>query len=125
METPGNGWIHRKNRLPLETDCDEEGRIITWHVYQGAMLTQRNAFIRNTFCVYWMRVTDGTRNKWHTATERMPTQADADMQNCVFAKNKHGDICIRGYHQFDWNSDLTHWQPLPEPPSDYEALWKM
>ena len=125
MEHLNNGWIHRESRLPAETDGDSTGKVFAWHAYQGVMLTRWDDFPKNSFNVYWMRLSEGIKAPWIAATERKPTKEDSDALNCVLARSSHGDISITGFHQFDWNSDLTHWLSLPLPPSDYKELRKM
>lgn len=125
MDNRNNGWIHKDSRLPAEADGDAGGNVIVWHAYQGAMLSQWHAFTKNSFNVYWMRVSDGITSPWINATEREPTKEDSDALNCVLAKDGHGEISITGFHQFAWNRDLTHWLPLPLPPTDYKILRKM
>ena len=125
MENLNNGWIHGKCRLPDAADGDADGRVFVWHAYQGAMLTPWNDFDRNSFNVYWMRVSDGASAPWIAAVERLPTKEDSDALNCVLAKDMHDGISVTGFHQFGWNSALTHWQRLPAPPSDYKELRKM
>lgn len=125
MEKRNNGWVHGENRLPAEADGDSAGKVFAWHVYQGVMLTHWRDFAKNSFNVYWMRVSDGAPGPWITAAERLPTKGDSDAQNCVLAKDAHGGISVTGFHQFDWNGTLQYWQRLPEPPSDYKELRKM
>lgn len=125
MENRNNGWIHGKSRLPDAADGDADGKIFAWHAFQGVMLTLWSAFSSNPFNVYWMRVSDGAPGPWITAVERLPTKEDSDALNCVLAKNSHDGITVTGFHQFGWNSALTHWQRLPTPPSDYRELRKM
>lgn len=125
MENLNNGWIHGKCRLPDAADGDADGRVFVWHAYQGAMLTPWNEFDRNSFNVYWMRVSDGASAPWIAAVERLPTKEDSDALNCVLAKDMYDGISVTGFHQFGWNSALTHWQRLPAPPSDYKELRKM
>ena len=125
MEKQNNGWIHRKSRLPSAEDGDSTGKVIVWHIYQGAMLTRWDDYTKNPFNVSWMRISDWTTTPWISATETMLTKEDADTLNCVLARNKGGDISITGFHQFTCNNDLTHWMKLPVPPSDYRELRRM
>lgn len=120
-----NGWINGKSRLPCETDGDETGKIFVWHAYQGAMLCRWDHYTRNSFHVYWMPIADTAGKPWMVAAEKMPTKEDADGLSCVFAKDIRGEISVTGWHQFEWNKSLTHWKPLPEPPSDYRELRRM
>ena len=125
MEKRNNGWIHGKSRLPEAADCDAEGKVFAWHAYQGAMLTHWSEFCKNSFNVYWMRVSDSASGPWIAAVERLPAKEDSDVLNCVLARDASGGISVTGFHQFGWNSALTHWQRLPSPPSDYKELRKM
>lgn len=121
MKKQNDGWIHREFRLPAETDADADGRIMAWHVYQGAMLVRWNEFCKNAFNVCWMRISS-CASPWIKSTDRPPTKADSDALNCVLAKNCHDEISIAGFHQFEFHRDLTHWKPLPAPPNKEAAL---
>lgn len=125
MEKRNNGWIHGKSRLPDAADGDADGKVFVWHAYQGAMLTPWSAFDKNSFNVYWMRVSDGVPGPWIEAVERLPTKEDLDALDCVLSKNTRGSISVTGIHQIGWNGAFTHWQRLPAPPSDYRELRKM
>lgn len=116
MERKINGWIHRESRMPAEADGDSTGKVFAWHVYQGVILTRWDDFAKISFNVYWMRISEGINDPWIAVTERKPTKKDSDAHNCVLAKSSHGDVSITGFHQFEWNSDLTHWLHLPLPP---------
>lgn len=124
MEKRNNGWISVKDRRPAQDDGDEYGYVFVWHVYQGVMLTAWNR-ISNQFYAYWMPTKYITAGIWIKATERKPTKADADILNCVLARNSHDGIRVTGWHQFEEASTFTEWLPLPEPPSDFRALRKM
>ena len=124
MELRNNGWIPGSAIYPCETDGDKSGKIFVWHAYQGVMLVGWDEYGCNPFHVYWMRVSDGT-GTWIDASVRAPRKQDSDALNCVLARNVHGEILVTGYHQFLWNSDLTHWQRLPDAPGDYKALRQM
>lgn len=124
MEKRNNGWIPGSSFPPREKDGDKSGKIFVWHAYQGVMLVRWDEYSRNPFHVYWMRVSDGT-GTWIDASVTAPCKADSDALNCVLAMDVHGEILVTGYHQFSWNSDLTHWQRLPDAPGDYKALRKM
>lgn len=119
-----NGWIHRNDRLPTKADASESGKLFAWHVYQGAILCHFSDFTKNAFHVYWMRFTDEMVEPWINAMEKLPTKEDADMMNCVLAKNRYEEVSITGYHQFHHNSALIAWKRLPTPPSDYRELRK-
>lgn len=60
-----------------------------------------------------------TVQKWIPATERLPSEHDADADLCVLAIHK---ACNKRY--WHWRSvkdnpfDFTHWMPLPEPPKE-------
>lgn len=119
-----NGWIHRDVQLPTHDDGNANGLLFAWHVYQGVLLCHWNDFVKNRFNVYWMRIADDTADPWMDAMEKFPTKEDADMMNCVLAKNCYDEISVTGYHQFSQNSTLSHWKRLPTPPSDYRELRK-
>lgn len=125
METQNSRWIHGKSRLPSKADGDTSGKVLVWHAFQGAMLTRWNEYSSNRFNVYWMPLSALDSCPWICAMEKPPTKDDADMLNCVLIKDRFGNILITGYHQFTWNSMLTHWRRLPEPPSDAKELRQM
>ena len=120
-----NGWIHRNSRLPVEEDGNEDGLVLVWHAFQDAMVVRWYDLPRNHFIVYWMRLSDLENIPWINAMERLPTQDDADKLNCVLVMDRHGRVAVTGHHQFEHNRALTHWRPLPEPPSDAKELRQM
>ena len=124
MEKRNNGWIHGKSRLPDAADGDADGKVFVWHAFQGVMLIQWDDYAKNSFYVCWMRISEGT-GPWIPAVEGLPAKEDSDALNCVLAMDRHGDIRVMGYRQFEWNGDLVRWQRLPAPPSDYRELRKM
>lgn len=124
MDSLNNGWIKAKECRPMRKDGDEEGYVLVWHVYQGAMLARWN-HISNPYVAYWMPIRHITASQWILATERKPTKAEADFQSCVLAKTTREGIKVTGCHQFYTDSTFTAWLPLPEPPSDYRELRRM
>lgn len=120
-----NGWIHGKSRLPGEADGESDGKVLVWHAFQGAMLTRWDEYTNNRFNIYWMPLSALDHIPWICAMERPPAKDDADALNCVLVKDRRDSITVTGYHQFAWNQSLTHWRPLPGPPSDAKELRQM
>lgn len=58
---------------------------------------------------------------WIDASERPPTERDADEQNCVLAWHALNGAMITGWHQLGRNRYLTHWQKLPGKPEGRSA----
>ena len=54
---------------------------------------------------------------WIALGERMPTEADADAQQCVLVWHELSGCLICNVHNIHSNSFLTHWRPLPSRPS--------
>lgn len=53
---------------------------------------------------------------WIDASERQPTERDADQMGCVIAWHKYQGLMVTGWHQFGHNRYLTHWlPPIPSP----------
>lgn len=63
-----------------------------------------------------------TNNGWIDAQERRPTEQDADFAGCVLVWHAFNGVMVTGWHQFEYNRFLTHWQPPPEPPPNYKEL---
>lgn len=102
--------------MPCAEDGDISGRVFAWHAYQGAILTRWSDFEKNAFHLCWMPVSDGAPGQWIAVDERLPTEEDADAQNCVLSMDTHGDIRTTEFRQFGRNADLLRWQRLPAPP---------
>lgn len=50
------GWIDKRERMPAAADCDEQGCILAWHRYQGAMvLHARNVENFGAYITHWMK----------------------------------------------------------------------
>lgn len=120
-----NGWIHIKSRLPEEADGGIYGKVLVWHAFQDAMLVKWDQITGNRFHVYWMPLSDLDNTPWINAMEKPPTEGDADKLRCVLVLDQQGNVSVTGYHQFQWNHTLTHWRPLPGPPSNAKELRQM
>lgn len=47
-------WIDKEERMPRENECGSNGRIVVWHQFNGAMITNRNQLAENHFMKWWM-----------------------------------------------------------------------
>lgn len=61
---------------------------------------------------------------WIDASITKPTQADADIQNCVLAWHIYDGLQITGWWQFEINKLLIYWQRSPRPPTKYREKWE-
>ncbi len=48
-----NGWIHVQERKPREDECGPNGRIIVWHRFNGAMISNIHQLMDNRFMEWW------------------------------------------------------------------------
>ena len=93
--------------------------VIVWHVYSGVMVEQRDRATSNRFMTHWREIDD---EAWISTRERKPTKEDADQYDCVISRNRWGDVAMAGWHRFEHETDLTHWQRTPPPPHDFREL---
>lgn len=99
----------------------EDGKarcVLVWHVYQMCMVYDCEKARENRFIVRWQEIPD----RWIPIEERMPGSADANVLGVVIVKDKHGDVRLRGWHQTNTESLITHWMPTPDAPDDYLEL---
>lgn len=55
--------------------------------------------------------------RWISASEHMPTEADADAQGRVLAWHEHqGVIVIHIRNMTNFGRFITHWMPTPAAP---------
>lgn len=48
-------WIDKRERLPAPEDGDEQGCVLAWHRYQGAMVLRVNNVINyGSYITHWM-----------------------------------------------------------------------
>lgn len=125
MENLNNGWDSQGEPSACRDRRRSTGKVLCVARLSGCDAYTMGRFPQELVNIYWMRLSEGIKAPWIVATERKPTKGDSDALNCVLARSSHGDISITGFHQFDWNSDLTHWLSPPLPPSDYKELRKM
>ena len=111
----GNGWIE-KSKNPI---AHEAGRVIVWHVYVGVLTMRREEAAENRFVTHWREIDS---EAWIDARKRKPTREDADAGKCVISLDKWGGISTAGWHRFEHESTLTHWQHTPSPPGDIHEL---
>ncbi|MBR1565145.1 MAG: hypothetical protein IJ649_00135 [Oscillospiraceae bacterium] len=93
--------------------------ILVWHVYHGVMVEKRRRLRRNRFFTHWQEIDN---EAWISVKDRAPTRDDADVYNCVIARNRWGDMMTAGWHRFAHETDLTDWQHPPAPPEDFLGL---
>ena len=49
-------WIDKRERMPAPEDADEQGCVLAWHRYQGAMvLNVHNMVNYGSYVTHWMR----------------------------------------------------------------------
>ena len=49
-------WVDKRERMPAPEDCDEQGCILVWHIYQGAnVMNLHNLEKYGGFISHWMR----------------------------------------------------------------------
>ena len=59
--------------------------------------------------------------EWIKTSERMPTQADADVYNCVLAWHEYGGVMVMGWHRVAENRFVVAWAPTPQGPEGVET----
>lgn len=64
---------------------------------------------------HWMKM---PRKGWIKTSDRMPTEEDADREECVLARHELDGIQMAVWHRFANERRLTHWMPTPPPPVD-------
>ena len=109
-------WVRIQDRLPIEEDGDENGKVFAWHTLQGAMLCRFDQINSNRFYTHWGRIEAFAKGRWIETTQRMPTKEDADIHNCVLVHDRHDGHRITGWHQAERDHTITMWQGLPDAP---------
>ena len=115
-----NGWTTFASREPTKSDC-LDGWLLLWHVYRGAISERWENRRHTPMITHWQPM---PKEGWISASERKPTQADADIFNCVLAKHKYDGIKVTGWRQFEHDRYLTHWLPTPGNPDDHMEHFK-
>ena len=114
-----SGWIELRKIKPTEADA-ENGRVIVWHAFQGAMICHISKVVDNSFFSHWMRIpADG----WIDFYDHQPTEADADETGCIMARRGESAVNVIGWKQMQ-SAYLNLWQRTPDPPEDYDILYK-
>lgn len=114
-------WTLLEDAVPGAADGDD-GKVLVWHVFQGAMLCRWDCVRENPFHTHWMTVWDAA--DWIDAKERLPDASDADEWQCVLAWHEDDGTRITGWHQFEADRKLAAWSRLPCPPEGYRELRK-
>lgn len=47
-------WIHKDDRMPTEEERGPNGRIVVWHRFNGAMITNVFQLQENHFMQWWL-----------------------------------------------------------------------
>ena len=54
---------------------------------------------------------------WVPVSERMPAEADADVQGCVLAWHEYQGVIVLHIHNMtNFGTFITHWMPTPAAP---------
>ena len=109
MKSP---WTGIENS-PLEAGLDPESEILVWHVYQGALVEKCARYRANQFYTHWARINN---RAWISTAERRPGPDDTDVQNCVIARDRWGNVSVVGWHRFEIGNEFVQWQHPPAPP---------
>ena len=54
--------------------------------------------------------------EWIWSKDRMPTQEDADAQNCVLVWHELSGVMVTGWHRVKDNRFMVAWAKTPEGP---------
>lgn len=92
--------------------------VLVWHVYQMCMVYDCEKAHLNRFIVRWQEIPDD----WIPIDERQPGYRDANPIGVVIIKDSHGEIRLRGWHQANRESGVTHWMQTPDAPDNYLML---
>ena len=119
------GWTAYDRGEPEMADC-VEGRLLVFHVFRGVVTETWEKRRYTPMYTHWKRI---PRQGWIAAATRKPARKDADIRHCVLARSEMTGIRVTGYHQFETDRYLTHWMPVPSPPTDAEQykqpfLWE-
>ena len=49
-----SNWTHKDDRMPREEEMGPNGRIIVWHRFNGAMVTNTFQLRENQFMQWWL-----------------------------------------------------------------------
>ena len=53
-------WVDKRERMPMEEDCDAQGCVLAWHKFSGADVVSLHVFRRfGTMYSHWMRTPEG------------------------------------------------------------------
>lgn len=92
--------------------------VLAWHVYQMCMVYDAEKARHNRFIVRWQEIPED----WIAVCDRAPSVRDANPLGVVIAKDSHGEVRLRGWHNTGPESGITHWMPTPDAPDDYLEL---
>ena len=111
-----NGWTLFSEKEPEESAC-LYGWLLIWHVFHGVIAEKWENRHDTPMFTHWRPM---PRTGWISASDRQPTEEDADIMQCVLTRHQFDGLRVTGWWQFRCNKYLTHWQRTPEPPVDYK-----
>lgn len=61
---------------------------------------------------------------WVDRDERLPTEADADVQGCVIVWHVYNGVMITGWFNVPHNRFISHWMPAIPRPENIDPKYK-
>jgi len=110
-----NGWTPFNETEPEESAC-LYGWMLIYHVFRGVIAEKWENRHDTPMFTHWR---DMPKTGWISTADRRPTEADADIFQCVLARHEFDGLRVTGWRRFHSDKYLTHWQHTPEPPVDY------
>jgi len=61
---------------------------------------------------------------WVDRDERLPTEADADVQGCVIVWHVYNGVMVMGWFNVPHNRFVSHWLPAIPRPENIDPKYK-